>query len=298
MKPLTAAAVAFAASAIACAAPAVAQSDWRQAVEQSLGHGQSKDHQVFEVEAPRSDLKIERAGLKLDPGLDFTDELRFMPTPGGVMFMGEIILTADELNPVISRLEARGFEVDAIHKHILDLSPRLVWVHFNATGNPGQLAQSLRYALAASKTPLPAKADGAHGKAPDLDVASIEQILGRKGKPKDGLLTFSIPVGLKVKMDGAELPPDMGMSVGLTFQPLGGGRAAATGEFPLTADQVNPVIRALQAHGLQVQAVHNHMLTEKPRVFFVHIWAQDQAANIARSLRPAVDLAAAPRPGG
>ena len=296
MKPLITAAAALAASICVAARPVVAQPDWRHAVEQSLGHGEAKEHQVFEIEAPRSDLKIERAGLRLDPGLDFTDELRFMPAPGGALVMGEIILTADEANPVISRLESRGFQVAAVHKHILDLSPRLVWVHFNATGEPSRLAQSIRYALAASKTPLPAKAGAPSGKSPGLDSARIEQALGRKGKPKDGLLTFSIPVDASVSMDGVKLPSDMGMSIELNFQPLGGGRAAVTGEFPLTADKVNPVLRALQDHGLQVQAVHNHMLTEQPRMFFVHFWAEDEATAIAQSLRAAVDLASS-RPG-
>ena len=122
-----------------------------------------------------------------------------------------------------------------------------------------------------------------------IDQKQIEQILGRSGKANAGVLSFSVPRGETIKDSGMEVPPSMGVATGINFQPVAKGRAAITGDFVMIASEVNPVIKALRENGISITALHSHMLTEEPRLFFMHFWAVDDAGTLARGLRTGLD---------
>jgi hypothetical protein len=143
-------------------------------------------------------------------------------------------------------------------------------------------------ALELTHTPL-----GAPGSAPaaasiDLDTAAIARALGASGKVNGGVYQVSVPRRETIREEGRAVPPSMGVGTAINFQPLGGGRAAVTGDFVMRASEVNPVIRALARGGIAVTALHSHMLDEEPRLFFMHFWAVDDAVALARTLHEAL----------
>jgi hypothetical protein len=162
-----------------------------------------------------------------------------------------------------------------------------MYLHIHAHGDRMKVAQAIRAALASTKTP--SAAPTASAAAPfELDTAKLASALGYAGKVNGGVYQVSVPRAEPVRMDGTEIPPSMGVATALNFQPTGNGKAAITGDFVLTADEVNPVIRALRDGGVAVTALHSHMLTEEPPLFFMHFWANDEALALARTLHAAL----------
>src|SRR5262249_15542917 len=139
----------------------------------------------------------------------------------------------------------------------------------------------------AGKTPLMPPAPPATPPTIDLDTAQLDQIIGAKGQPNGGVYQFGVPRRDLVSENGMQLVPPgpMGVATGINFQPTGGGKAAITGDFVLTADEVNPVVTALRSNGIEVTAIHSHMLTEQPRLIFLHFWANDDAVKLANGFR-------------
>jgi hypothetical protein len=214
--------------------------------------------------------------------------LAFKPDGDGAMVMGDLVLTGDEINPVMSKALAGGIAVTAVHNHLLRAEPATFYMHVAGHGDAAQLAATLREALAVSRTPLAMPAVSAAAK-PDLPVEQIEQILGRKGNAVGGVMQFGIPRGNPIKDAGMDLPPAMGTAIAVNFQPTGDGKAAITGDFVLEASEVEPVLTALRGAGIEVTALHNHMLDDQPRSFFMHFWANDDAVKLARGIRAALD---------
>jgi hypothetical protein len=182
---------------------------------------------------------------------------------------------------------AGGLAVTALHNHLLRLQPATFYMHVEGHGDPTRLASVLHDALAASRTPLTAPA--ASTNKPDLDVAQIEQVIGRKGNAVGAVLQFGIPRGDAITDAGMTVLPAMGTAIAVNFQPTGGGKAAITGDFVLEANEVGAVITALRGAGIEITALHNHMLNDQPRTFFVHFWANDDAMKLARGIRAALD---------
>jgi hypothetical protein len=157
------------------------------------------------------------------------------------------------------------------------------------------MAAAIREALAESKTPLAAPAAAAAAPpAIDLDTAQLDQIIGVKGNANSGVYQFAVPRRDPVTEGGMQIAPAgiMGVATAIGFQPTGGGKAAITGDFVMTGEEVNPVIKALRDNGIEVTAIHSHMLTEQPRLIFMHFWANDDAIKLARGLRSALDKTA------
>jgi hypothetical protein len=207
--------------------------------------------------------------------------------------MGDLVLLESEINPVMLKLIEGGLEITAVHNHLLRASPATFYLHVGGHGDPAKMAAVIHDALAASKTPL-VPAAAAPPPAIDLDTAQIDQLIGVKGQANGGVYQFNVPRRDSVTEDGMQLSPvgPMGVAIAINFQPTGSGKAAITGDFVLTYDEVNPVIRALRANGIDVTAVHSHMLDEQPRLFFLHFWANDDALKLARGLRDALDKTA------
>ena len=161
------------------------------------------------------------------------------------------------------------------------------------------MATVIRDALAASTTPLTSPAATSSPPAIDLDTARLDDIIGVKGQNNGGVYQFAVPRRMAVTEAGVQISPPgpLGVATAIGFQSTGGGKAAITGDFVLTAEEVNPVIKTLREGGIEVTAIHSHMLTEQPRLFFMHFWAHDDAVKLAHALRAAVDKTASGRSG-
>jgi len=267
--------------------------DWKK-VDESLGRTAAVSGDVHRYGFPRSDLQVTLDGVTIRPALALGGWVAFKPAHGGAMIMGDLVLLETEINPVMTKLIENGVEITAVHNHLLRASPATFYMHVGGQGDPVRLATAIRSALAESKTPLTPPTPPASQPAIDLDTAQLDQIIGAKGNANGGVYQFGVPRRDPVNESGMQIAPagPMGLATGINFQPTGGGKAAITGDFVLTAEEVNPVIRALRANGIEVTAIHSHMLAEQPRLIFMHFWANDDALKLARGLRAALDKTA------
>jgi hypothetical protein len=279
--------------AVVAAAPglAVAADDWQAQVGEALGKsGATTPGGIYRVGLPRTDLKATLDGIELKPGFALGGWLAFEKMGEGAMVMGDLVLTMDEVAPVTTKLAAGGIDVTALHNHLLRNQPFTMYMHVQGNGDPVKLAAVLHTALAETKTPLSASPAAPAAAPPpiDLDTAALDQTLGAKGTNNGGVYQFSIPRAELIKDGNMDVPPPMGSANATNFQPTGGGKAAITGDFVLIAKEVNPVLRALRDHGIEVTALHNHMLDDQPHLFFMHFWANDDARKLAEGLKAAL----------
>src|SRR5512146_1065332 len=262
--------------------------DWKK-VEDAMGRpGQSQPGDVYKFAMPRKDLHVVLSGVAVKPALALGSWVAFKRDGGGSMVMGDLVLTEDEIEPVMLKLQESGVEQTALHNHLLGESPHVMYMHVAGHGDAVQLAKAIHDALALTKTPAPDTTTPAATEL-GIDQKQIEQTLGHQGKVNGGVLQISVPRSEKITDSGMTIPPSMGVATALNFQPTGAGKAAITGDFVLLGTEVNPVIRALRQNGIEVTAIHSHMLTEEPRLFFMHFWANDNAMKLARALRAALD---------
>jgi hypothetical protein len=260
------------------------------AVEQTLGRkGAMNPGGVMRFGFPRSDLQVMLGDVQLKPALALGGWVAFKPLAGGkAVALGDLVLTPDEVGPVMQRLQEGGISQTALHNHLLGENPRVMYMHVMAEGDPAKIAETLRTALGESKTPMTMSAPAAPNAAIDLDTTAVARALGYSGKVNGGVYQVSVPRAERIVDMGQEIPPSMGVATAINFQPTGGGKAAITGDFVLIGSEVNPVLRTLRENGIQVTAVHSHMLQESPRLFFMHFWANDDATKLATGLHAAL----------
>lgn len=258
-------------------------------IEQAMGrNGTLMTGDVMKFSMPRNDLKVTVSNVTVAPGLALGSWAAFKKDGDQAMAMGDLVLLESEVAPVMDRLEQGGVQVTALHNHLMGESPRIMYMHIDGHGDPVSIASTIREALALTGTPV--KMPAAAKISPSgLDTERLDQAIGSKGKWSGNVYQFSVPRAGTVTDMGVEIPPSMGVAMPLNFQPTGNGKAAITGDFVLTAEEVNPVIRALRNNGIRVTATHNHMLTEEPRLFFLHFWAEDYADKLALGLRAALN---------
>lgn len=287
---------------------------WKE-VEQALGRkGTMMPGDVYRFSMPRSDLRVVAKGVEIKPALALGSWAAFkIMGDGKAMVMGDLVMTEDEISPVMLRLQQGGVEQSALHHHILYETPRVLYMHLSSMGDPVKIAETIRAALALTKTPpapaaRPTTGNDAESGGPraaqsstpqsqppqqadniDLDTQQIEAIIGQKGKVNSGVFQLSVPRAHKITEGGMEIPPSMGVATAINFQPTGDGRAAITGDFVMTANEVNEVIRALRESDVEVTSLHNHALNDEPRMFYMHFWAVDTAVKLARGLRAGLD---------
>jgi len=276
-----------AASSTPASAPA---SNWKQ-VEDAMGRpGQMQPSDVIKFGMPRKDLHVVLDGVDIQPGLALGSWAAFKRDGGGAMVMGDLVLTEDEVEPVMMKLQEGGIQESAVHNHLIRESPHVMYMHIASHGDAVQMAKAIHDALALTRTPAPDAAPvGQPATELGFDQKQVEQILGRAGKVNGGVLQISAPRAEAITDSGMTVPPSMGVATALNFQPTGNGKAAITGDFVLLGTEVNPVIKALRQNGIAVTALHSHMLMEEPRLFFMHFWANDDAVKLAKGLRAALD---------
>jgi Domain of Unknown Function (DUF1259) len=266
--------------------------DW-QKVDAALGRSAAVTGDVHRYGFPRTDLQVTVDGVAIRPAFALGGWAAFKPMGNMAMVMGDLVLLGSEINPVISKLKEGGLEVTAIHNHLLRAEPMTYYMHIGGHGDPEKMATALKAALSVSKTPMTAPAAGTPP-AIDLNTSQIDEILGAKGNNNGGVYAVGIPRRDAITESSMQVAPagPMGVATAINFQPTGGGKAAITGDFVLVASEVNTVIAELRKNGIEVTAIHSHMLDEQPRLIFMHFWANDDALKLARGLRAALDKTA------
>jgi uncharacterized protein DUF1259 len=269
-----------------------AEIDWKK-VDAALGKTAAVSGEVHRYGLPRSDLRVTLDGVAIKPTLALGGWVAFAPMHGEAMVMGDLVLLETEITPVMTKLLDGGLEITAIHNHILRASPATFYMHVGGHGDPVKMAAAIRSALSASNTPFDPPATTA-GPAPaiDLDTAKLDQIIGVKGTAVGGVYQFGVPRRDPIMESGMQVNGPLGGANAVNFQPTGNGKAAITGDFLVTGNEVNPLIRALRAGDIEVTAIHSHMLDEQPRLFFIHFWANDDALKLARGVRTALETTA------
>lgn len=261
--------------------------DWKP-VADTLGRtGTLTNGTVYRVGLPRTDLKVTSYGVTIKPGLSLGGYASFARYRDATMLMGDLVVTEAELPKVTDALQAAGLEQTALHKHLLEQSPPIWWTHVHGMGDPAALARGLKSALATTAIP-PARPSGPQPPI-GLDTRGIDVALGRHGTADGGIYKFSIARREQIEAADHVLPPALGITTGINFQPLGRNQAAINGDFVMTAPEIQKVIQALRKGGIAVVELHNHTLDDQPRLFYMHFWATGDGLTLAKALRPALD---------
>jgi hypothetical protein len=276
--------------------PAIANAadiDWKK-VDAALGKTAAVSGEVHRYGLPRSDLHVTLDGVAIKPALALGGWVAFAPMHGEAMVMGDLVLLDSEITPVMTKLLDGGLDITAVHNHILRASPATFYMHVGGHGDPVKMAGVIRSALSASGTPFDPPTTATAGPAPavDLDTAKLDQLMGVKGTAVGGVYQFGVPRRDPATDMGMPVTGPLGGANAINFQPTGNGKAAITGDFLVTGNEVNPLIRALRAGDIEVTAIHSHMLDEQPRMFFIHFWANDDALKLARNVRTALETTA------
>ncbi|MEO8399466.1 MAG: DUF1259 domain-containing protein [Ignavibacteriaceae bacterium] len=259
------------------------QPDWK-GVEKIFGQKLLETDGYYKLTFPRTDLNVMIDNQKVDPGLAFTSWAAFLPIKDKAMVMGDMVLLESELGPVLKSIEKNNFSVTAIHNHLIKESPKVMYLHYSAEGDPADLAQKLKDILSKTDTPLSNEVSSQNLNLPDW--SSVQSILG-KGNAGE-LLKYSFNRNETIKHDNMSLPKTYGINTAFGFQKVGD-KAFTTGDFVLIANEVNKVIKILTQNNITVTALHNHMLNEEPRLFYMHFWGYDKPEYLAAALKDALE---------
>lgn len=259
------------------------------AIEREMGKAGESKGDVYKISFPRTDLNVTVEGVEVKPGLALVSWMAFRNAGEATIVDGDLVLTEDEIYPVLREIQQHGLKVTALHNHLVQESPKIMYLHFWGEGDTSKLSSGLKKALSRTKTPLTPPPDEDSNTEDGFDVEQIQHILGQKGALKRGVLNISVPRPETITVHGIELPPSMGMATVMNFQAAGDGKLGATGDFVMIGNEVNAVARALTEHGIRVTALHNHLLDDSPDLFFMHFWAHDSSEKVAQGLRAGLD---------
>ena len=276
--------VLFIAATLAATSAAWSQEiDW-QKVDDAMGRKPA----VVSGDVHRYGLTLDGASIKPALALGGWVAFKGMSSGNQAMVMGDLVLLETEIKPVMTKLVEGGLDITAVHNHLLRANPATFYMHVGGHGDPAKMAVAIRTALSESKTPLAPPTPPAAAPAIGLDTVQLDQIIGGKGQANGGVYQFAVVRRDAVTENAMTLAPagPLGLATGIGFQPTGNGKAAITGDFVLTADEVNPVIRTLRDNGIEVTALHSHMLDEQPRLYFMHFWANTTQSNSPKACAP------------
>jgi hypothetical protein len=263
--------------------------EWTK-IEEVLGRaGDMQDGRVFKFTFPRSDMKVKVQDVEINPGLALGSWLAFRRHGRGSVVTGDLVLAENEVASVVRKLKEKGISIAALHNHLLYEQPAIMYLHVMGHGEANRLAMALREALELTKTPREAPSPSDQASDSGLDVAQLEQIIGQKARVSGRIVKFEVARRERIREHGVLLPPAMGMATVLNFQATGDGRAAISGDFVLRTTEVDGVIGKLVENGIDVTALHNHLLSSQPPLMFLHFWAHADALQLARGLRAALD---------
>ena len=256
----------------------------------AFGKGGDLTGDMYRVSFPRSDLSVTVGSVAIKPALSLVAWAAFIKSGNTAVTYGDLVVLDDEVNPVISKLEERGLQLAALHNHLLHETPRVMFIHFVGHGDEVEMAKGIRDALALTKSP-PVSAPSGPETKPEI-AAEIEKIIGYQGSMGGDVFHITVPRNdVHVAAMGTMVPGAMGMNTPLNFQ-LDGKNAAINGDFMLRPGELNPVIKALRANGIEVASIHNHLVDNEPQLVFMHFWAYGDAIGLARGLKAALDQVA------
>jgi len=242
---------------------------------------------VFKVSVPRTDLALTVGGVKLTPPSGLTSWAAFEPMGAEGMVMGDMVLTEDQVNPVMSTALENGLEVTALHNHFLGESPRVMFMHIGGSGSIEQLAGAVGKVFARIRepgVPLPhADIDPAQTQ---LATDTLASILGHRGDLSGGV--YKVTIGRTARMHGHPIGSTMGVNTWAAFSGTND-QAVVDGDFAMTEPELQPVLKALRHADIQIVAIHQHMTGEEPRILFLHYWGIGRAEDLAHGLRAALD---------
>ena len=246
---------------------------------------------VFKVSVPRTDLKVEVGGVHVTPAMGLTCWAAFQRVGDHTVVMGDQVLAPEQVNAVLDAALQNGLEVTALHNHFLWDSPRVMFLHVGGMGDEERLAAAIGKVFAKIKE-TSGRAGGPPEDAIDpaktsLDPAAIERVLGRKGQLQNGV--FKVTIGRTTKMGDHEMGNAMGVNTWAAFAGSDG-RAVVDGDFAMYENEVQGVLKALRAAGIDIVALHNHMIGETPRVVFLHFWGVGSSAGLAQGIRSALKI--------
>jgi hypothetical protein len=247
---------------------------------------------VFKVSVPRGDLNVTVDGVKLIPSEGLTSWAAFAPAGSGFMVMGDLVLTEDQVNPVLDAALANGLEVTALHNHFLGESPRVMFMHVGGMGTLTRLAQGVAKTLDRIKEPgVPRPSANIDPTQSRIDCQKIAATLGHSGDLTGGV--YKVTLGRTARMHGQAIGAAMGVNTWAAFAGSDS-LAMVDGDFAMREHELQPVLRALRRANIMIVAIHQHMIGEEPRIMFLHYWGIGPAQELARGLRAALDHAHAP----
>ncbi len=247
---------------------------------------------VLKVNIPRNDLSVTVANVKTPTPFGFGGWIAMTKGTGGMdVVMGDLVLTQDEVNPVMSALLDNGFDVTALHNHFFWDEPRMFFMHVHGHGKPGDIARRIKPAidLIGKNTRASTAAAPAAAPANTLDTAKLAQIVGTPGEQSGAV--YKITIGrddLKVTEMGAPINARMGLNTWAAFVGTND-NAAIAGDVAMLASEVTPVLKALRKNGLDVVAIHQHMTDTRPTIYFLHYWGTGPAEKLATGFKAAVN---------
>lgn len=255
-------------------------------IHRVFGQGEQQDR-YYRVNFPRSDLHVSIEGDTLAPGFEFTSYIGFAPKGArNVMAMAEVIVLESEVPAVLAEARRQGLHVTAVHNHLLNEHPHIMYIHVTAEGTPAAVAAKFRAVFARTATPLEPAAE----EPGRVDWSSIDAVLGAHAEAHGAVAEYVFPRREHLTMHGLALESSGTIETAseVVFQQLGGGRVANTGELYILPSEVEPVVSALDAHGLHVTALHNHMVGDQPRMYWVHWYATGDGPTLARGVASAL----------
>ena len=263
------------------------------AIERIMGTKGKSNKGEYKITIPQNDLSVEVDGFKIIPAMGLSTWIDFAPSPGGAMIMGDIVLTENDLKPVQQEVIRQGLTISAIHNHFVRNHPNIMYMHIGGSGNTEAMAAKAKAVL--DKVKETRGNDPASGNAStesldnSLDLVKLDMILRYKGEMSKGVYKYTIGrPDVQLREHGIPVTSFMGFNTWAAFQGTPD-HAAVAGDFTMTEDEVAPVIKTLIENGIEVVAVHNHMVHEQPRIFFLHYWGVGNAEQLAKGLRAALD---------
>jgi hypothetical protein len=248
---------------------------------------------TYRVTFPRTDVQFSIEGRAMHPFMGFTSWAAFTSSSHGVIAMGDIVVLEDEVNPAMSAALDSGLEVTALHNHFFYESPRVMYMHIGGAGEADKLAAGVKRVLDAVKavrTASPSPATKFTGNAVPagnaVTAAPLDSILGVKGETNNGM--YKATIGRTAEMHGAKAGKQMGVNTWAAFAGTDDS-ALVDGDFAMTADELQGVLKALRRVNINVVAIHNHMTHEQPQYVFLHYWGKGPAAQLARGIKAALD---------
>lgn len=262
-------------------------------IERVMGMKGKSNNGEYKITVPQNDLNVTVDGFKIVPAMGLGTWVAFTPAKNGVMAMGDIVVTETDLGPLQQEIIRQGLTSTAIHNHFIRNHPNIMFMHMGGSGSAEVMAQKAKAVL--DKVKEVRGADPSKGTASNesvqntLDTKKLDEIIGNKAEMSKGVYKYTIGrPDVKLMEHGMPISTFLGFNTWAAFQGTPD-KAAVAGDFTMLEDEVEPVLKALIENGIEVVALHNHMVHEQPRIFFLHYWGIGPAEKLAKGLRAALD---------